>query len=294
MSPLCATHRRDPLVPVCALVLVLGCLVGCDQVLGLADPSCGDGVLLDDEACDDGNGAADDGCGPTCQIELGFECRAVGEACLPVVGLTRGAITTELPAVGDPGGNPYAFECPPGEVVFGFEGFANELAPPDNLSNIRVVCASLGLTPDGDAVLTRSSQSEYYGGAPFGPMLTVTCAPNEIATGFVPNINTYVSGFQLSCQAVAHTGGSLRFGEPRLVEMFGPAKGIEAPPQSCALREAVSAVAGTAGAFVDSMGIGCSPLSTVLCGDGVLTAPEQCDDGNLSRADGCDGRCQLE
>mgnify|MGYP002137589797 CR=1 FL=1 len=51
---------------------------------------------------------------------------------------------------------------------------------------------------------------------------------------------------------------------------------------------AVSSAAGTFGASIDSMGLGCSPLTTVLCGDGELAAPEQCDDSNLARGDGCD------
>ncbi len=31
-----------------------------------------------------------------------------------------------------------------------------------------------------------------------------------------------------------------------------------------------------------------------LCGDGVLTAPEQCDDGNTTAGDGCDATCNVE
>ena len=34
------------------------------------------------EACDDGNNAADDGCSPTCEVELGFAC-APSSATLP-------------------------------------------------------------------------------------------------------------------------------------------------------------------------------------------------------------------
>ena len=37
-------------------------------------PICGDGRVTPDEACDDGNGAAGDGCGPTCEVESGWAC----------------------------------------------------------------------------------------------------------------------------------------------------------------------------------------------------------------------------
>lgn len=32
----------------------------------------------------------------------------------------------------------------------------------------------------------------------------------------------------------------------------------------------------------------------LLCGDGLLVGPEQCDDGNLEMGDGCDASCQIE
>ncbi len=35
-------------------------------------------------------------------------------------------------------------------------------------------------------------------------------------------------------------------------------------------------------------------LSPILCGNGVLNAPEQCDDGNTSNGDGCSAQCTLE
>ena len=70
--------------------------------------------------------------------------------------------------------------------------------------------------------------------------------------------------------------------------------GIEQTKRSCPQTEVVSSIFGTGGLSIDSMGLGCSPISTVLCGDGVLAAPEMCDDGNLIQGDGCGRRCQLE
>jgi cysteine-rich repeat protein len=40
-----------------------------------------------------------------------------------------------------------------------------------------------------------------------------------------------------------------------------------------------------------------SPLPdapAAVCGDGTINAPEECDDGNTTPGDGCDGQCQLE
>jgi len=35
-------------------------------------------------------------------------------------------------------------------------------------------------------------------------------------------------------------------------------------------------------------------VCTDVCGDGVVGASEQCDDGNTTNGDGCDARCMLE
>src|SRR5688572_6724773 len=58
--------------------------VGCDLAGGSAapPPGCGNGVLTDDEACDDGNQAAGDGCAADCLLtEAGFSCPNAGQAC---------------------------------------------------------------------------------------------------------------------------------------------------------------------------------------------------------------------
>jgi fibro-slime domain-containing protein len=48
-------------------------------------PNCGDGVLTDDEACDDGNTASDDGCAGDClTITSGYSCAIPGQPCRPI------------------------------------------------------------------------------------------------------------------------------------------------------------------------------------------------------------------
>lgn len=252
---------------------------------------CGDGQLLADEECDDGSNESGDGCGATCKIELGFECPTANEPCLPVLGLSRGPVTTTLEAAGSNTGNEFSFSCPLGEVVIGFEGYANGVG--DNLGRIRAVCGSLALTAEGHGLLTRTSESEYFGGSQSGPLLTAICGQDEVATGFVPTINTFVSGFQWVCQQVSHTSGALQFGATRSLP-FGPLVGQQEAARSCTYREAISTVFGRGGISVDALGFGCSEVSSVLCGDGITTAPETCDDGNLTRGDGCDRRCQRE
>lgn len=56
-----------------------------DDLGGITDPptmNCGDGVLDDDEACDDGNKDSGDGCGSNCRyLEPGYVCPEAGKPC---------------------------------------------------------------------------------------------------------------------------------------------------------------------------------------------------------------------
>jgi len=59
---------------------------GMGGVGGAIPEDCGDGVLQETEACDDGNTEPDDGCAANCQmIEDGFRCPTAGVGCVPIV-----------------------------------------------------------------------------------------------------------------------------------------------------------------------------------------------------------------
>jgi MSHA biogenesis protein MshQ len=45
---------------------------------------CGDGLIVDIETCDDGNTFSGDGCGPTCQTEVGWQCTGEPSVCTPI------------------------------------------------------------------------------------------------------------------------------------------------------------------------------------------------------------------
>lgn len=82
-----------------SFVLTLsGCLLSCQQKQSPAPRSeaqtCGNAVVDESEACDDGNGLDGDGCSGTCGLELGWECsKTEPTSCRPVCGdgLRRGA-----------------------------------------------------------------------------------------------------------------------------------------------------------------------------------------------------------
>jgi fibro-slime domain-containing protein len=69
-----------------------GCIATCKQIEAdyacpepgsacVSTVKCGDGKIGGDEKCDDGNAVAKDGCDATCQVETGWACPVVGDAC---------------------------------------------------------------------------------------------------------------------------------------------------------------------------------------------------------------------
>ena len=277
--------------------MLLAGLMGCDQVFQLErDRPCGDGELALVEECDDSGNTPGDGCSESCVREPGFVCpfENAGLPCLPVLGFARGPMTSRLPEAGrQNSGNAFTFDCSDGAVVLGFQGYANDTD--DNLGKINVVCGTLGVGAAGAAQAMRTSESGDIGGFQRGPLLTVTCDPDEVAIGFVPLTNTYIAGFDLTCQKLSHTDGAMRFGASRSLSFITPVpKPTRELVRQCPPNQVVSGVFGAHGIAIDRMGLECSEISAVVCGDGVMAKPEACDDGNLIPHDGCDERCQRE
>ncbi len=83
--------------------LLLGVLGACsgDDTASSNVPSCGDGRLQADEACDDGNANGRDGCSPACEVESGFECEGEPSECTRTEGDTSPVDTSVDTGTGD-------------------------------------------------------------------------------------------------------------------------------------------------------------------------------------------------
>ncbi len=63
-----------------------------------APPGCGDGELTEDEACDDGNRDADDGCAANCLfVEKGYSCNPPGQPCHEIAKCGDGLVAMSEP-----------------------------------------------------------------------------------------------------------------------------------------------------------------------------------------------------
>jgi len=71
-----------------------GARVSPGSMLAVTPSGCGDGVLTDDEACDDRNRVSGDGCSADCLVmEAGFSCTA-GKSCMPLARCGDGVVAS--------------------------------------------------------------------------------------------------------------------------------------------------------------------------------------------------------
>ena len=92
-----------------SLNLCVGNSCGGDMPTGAA---CGDGVLANDEACDDGNTVSKDGCSADCSmVEVGFSCVVPAQPCFPIAKCGDGAATA--PEACDDGNTAAGDGCSP-------------------------------------------------------------------------------------------------------------------------------------------------------------------------------------
>ena len=227
-----------------------------DAVAFDASP-CGNGALDPGEACDDGGAAAGDGCDAACQIEPAWRCPTPGSPCTRVTGVTT-VPGDLLPATGGVGGTGFARPCGAGQVVVGFEGYQSYGLT--FIGRMRSLCATVVFAADGRLAWTGVMPTMAVG-TEMGIMLPRTsCAGDEAAVGFTGNGIGLVSGLQLHCASLAHTGGALVLGTPRTLTTFGPAVETWWPPAQCPPGQAAIAFEGRSGSLIDQMTLRCGAL----------------------------------
>ncbi len=244
---------------------------------------CGDGLVQGDEECDDANTTDGDGCSASCAVEDGFVCE-----------------TSEFVFNGD-------FEL-------GDTGFA-DVVPLDPAPT-----AASGLCP-GSADFIPNDNFYYVTDAPY---FTCECDGgqglcqainggggvfwSQTLTGLVPNTD-----YELSFAHALKNEGSPQFDPSIVAALDGVTLATIEPDadsgfqtttltfttganQTSALLTFANPNASAPGndlAF-DSVSVRGASVCAPPCGDGVLDAGEQCDDGNTVGGDGCTEECVVE
>jgi fibro-slime domain-containing protein len=263
------------------------------------EPRCGDSVLDELEACDDGNAEAGDGCDATCAIvEFGYACPGVGVAC------ELAELCGDSRVVGGEGcddGNATAgdgcsatcqlerdFACPtPGQpctstVVCGDGRLAGEEACDD------------GNTAAGDGCDAVCAGEPGWTCAVPGERCTETCGD-----GIMVGRETCDDGVPLSDDGCS---GSCRIEIGFVCDVAGM------PCRTASCGDGVAEGGEPCDDGDDrTLGDGCSPGCRLepdcslgecqsRCGDGMMLTgdAEECDDGNDLAGDGCSPECVIE
>jgi cysteine-rich repeat protein len=236
---------------------------------------CGDGLRVDgnsEEACDDGNVGAGDGCDPSCEVETGYTCTdpvdattRAGSMCTAVCGDGRVVANETCDDGNQEDGDGCSATCrleaepelcgngddDPGEDCD--DGIGNSDTQPD-------ACRESCLFPScGDDVIDPSLSEECDDGGD---------------NAFTPN------ACRPSCEAPTCGDGIIDNASPWLetCEDGNDVPGDGCSP-TCRQEEGFDCSSGT-----------CVPV----CGDGRVRGYESCDDGNTDGADGCSPLCVIE
>ncbi|MCK9357922.1 MAG: DUF4215 domain-containing protein, partial [Dehalococcoidia bacterium] len=265
--------------------------------------SCGDGKRACDEACEDGNIVAGDGCSSTCAIERGWECLpgtycqviaadgiragdeqcddgnlAAGDGCSygVVENRTFCDVTTE-PSACTPYGN-----CGNGVVNAGEECDDGGNVAGDG-------CSMLCMQEPGYACTGAPSRCAGVCGDAYVISPEVCDDGNATAGDGCTTACTVESGYR--CSGTGSTAACCF-----IASSCGDGK-VSCTAEECDDGGKIPGDGCSATCAIES-GYHCSgfPLSSCasICGDGILTGTEACDDGNASAGDGCNDLCVVE
>jgi cysteine-rich repeat protein len=201
-----------------------------------------------DEACDDGNDVALDGCLRDCR-----------EGPTGVT-FTPGTVVGYQGASAD---NDDDQVCPAGEVLIGFRGQAQNV-----LTRLGSVCGSL-VFDDGPAGLSVTiSESMVFpelgpgGGGDFNAL----CPADHVVTGLAGRAGGSLDRLIVTCSALTVTDDlgttfTLDLGDPIDLDPIGGGGGSAFGPTDCAPGEAVTAMSIGWGSDVDGFAFTCSELA---------------------------------
>ncbi|MEO7327879.1 MAG: DUF4215 domain-containing protein, partial [Minicystis sp.] len=261
--------------------------------------NCGNGVINAGETCDQGGGnvANGDGCSSTCTLEPNFQCTGTPSVCVPFETSCGDGLDNDGDSLIDNADDDCVVTvnfppCAAGQTRKVYRSTDTPLAIPDSLpagitSNIMVAGANpavrssivynithtfdsdvdMFLTPPGGASTDVCTDNGSSGDNFVGTVLDNTCAVN---------IGTLVTA-----ASAPFTG------------CFKPENVIATTNNGTWALKVADDAGGDTGTLNSWAVILCTSLN---CGNGVVDAGEQCDQGggNIANGDGCSASCQTE
>ncbi|MDC3961666.1 DUF4215 domain-containing protein [Polyangium jinanense] len=235
--------------------------------------TCGNGVLEGNEACDDGNKAAGDGCELDCSFTCDNTNPDTGDAKCDDGNPCNGAETCSDKHTCDPG--PNAADG----TTCGASKICNAGVCVDDICGDGFVSPSEecddGNTADGDGCDTCKFSC-------------VSDDPTRDCSGLDPCVAT-------ACDEATHTCGN-PVGDGQVCAMASVCVNGACAPIVCGDGIVHPGEECDDGNVVDGDGCqaDCTLPSASVCGNGVRETGEQCDDSNTKNLDGCDSACKFE
>ena len=256
-------------------------------------PGCGDGLLMEDEQCDDDENVDGDGCSATCMLEPGWQCQGQPTTCFAVCG---DAILVGEEQCDDDNiqpGDGCSVDCQQED------GWACDGEP----STCVTVCGDgfvVGETCDdgdtnpGDGCSATCEVEEGYmcDGQP--SVCPAVCGDGLILGEEQCDDHDLSANDGCGTTCMVELGWSCA-GEPSMC-MTGCGDGITAGTEQCDDTNFEVGDGCTAACMLE-LGWSCTGTPSVCsteCGDGYQAGTEECDDDGLVAGDGCDPACAIE
>ncbi len=263
---------------------------------------CGDGLIGDLEACDDGANAPGDGCNASCQVEEGFGCEGAPSICAPVCGDSIIVVPEEC----DDGNSQASdgcsdlceietgFVCPTaGETCLALNGSCElpfELLLVDNAGVLEgsVSGDTIGATGAVAAALCDGTSVGVATDLIYSFILPDSRDVTLTATFAIDGLFRVLS---MPCDPEARVAGEIAFGDA-CADIGGLGEDETLRLQNLAAGTYYVVVDGSAAGDEGAFTLSLAAIATT-CGDGVVDTSEECDDGNAMLADGC-SNCVLD
>ncbi len=251
------------------------------------DPVCGNGILENDEICDDGNTTSGDGCSDNCkQIEPGFICPEVGQQCQSLCGNGRLDSGEMCDDGNTKSGDGCSADCKSIESGYTCPLEGNKCASAD--------CGND--TIEGDEECDYGALNVEYGSSEADCGLNCEIAHycgdgllspvdlkngEECDAGGHDTSNEY-NGCTLDCKKVNYCGDGI-VSHDEICDDGNTTNG-DGCSDKCQIES------GYRCSKVD----GKSMCYQIHCGNGTIEDDEECDDGNTQSGDGCSSLCFVE
>jgi fibro-slime domain-containing protein len=223
---------------------------------------CGNGLLDDGEDCDDGNARSGDGCDGTCKVETGYVCLTPGQPCKSILFCGDG-----LPGPDE--------SCDDGNTISG-DGCSSTCAVENGYvcPTFGLPCKTTTIPPACGNKIVEFGESCDDGNTVGGDGCSSTC---QTESGYTC-IGSVCTRDKTCGNGILDPGEQCDDGNLTPGDCCNGSCKLE-PNCKCSTPP------------VDAGYPGQVCRSTIVCGDGVVSTGEACDDGNTVGGDGCSADC---